>query len=467
VSADRPASNSFHGKADDFTLKDAELAQLLSELQGDAATLEKVPQGVDRLVTIFGTARSRPVPGENGYPDYVWSERLGAELRKAGYSISTGAGPGGMEAPQKGHADMDAQLDMKAGRPIGWQAGEPEREGANILLPNEQGATPFIPADHLSTFRRFLFRMEFLFRDNVRPTEHAPAPSAARHLSPKLGTPGGFGTVAELFTYLAMKSHGQASEPLLFGSHDDFFRRFNAAFTPFMNEREKPDLDHVFTDPKKLVKSMSKMEPADTHIETAQVTPRMLDDLELGLTRLDGKPKAVAFFAGMGPRSEATAHTVEGIAEALTRAGMAVRVSGSPVADEAVLRGVYRVNPKAEVQAFALADAPVSDHDGLEYTRVHDVLVLRELMNTNIRAIVTTPEGAKQIALLFTAACDIQTGKLPKLPIVVLDPDGKFADLKAELGKIMLSDERRYINPEDLELFTITDDPSVAIAALN
>lgn len=459
-----------NGKSDAFNLKDAELNTLLKELQGDAATLEKVPQAVDKLVTIFGTARSKPVPGENGYPDYAWGEDLGEKLRQAGYSISTGGGPGAMEAPLRGHANQDAQLDMKAGKStIGWEAGEPNREGANIILPNEQGANPFIAKDHLSSFKRFLFRMEFLFRDQVRPQDHQELKAkGVGHTSPKMGTPGGFGTVAEVFTYLAMKSHGQATEPLLFGSHDDFFKKFNGAFEPFMNEREKPDLKNVYTDTRQLVSEMKKMKPAATPIDSSQVTPRMRDDLEKGLTRLDGKPKAVAFFAGMGARTQATLSTIEEIAKGVSDAGKAVRVSGSPLADDAVMRGVQKSSkPDSEIQAFALEDAPVKDHDQLQYTKVNDVLVIRELMNTNIGAIVTTPEGAKQIALLFTAACDVQTGKMPKIPIVVLDPDGKFGELKKTLGELMLSPERRYINPEDLEMFTITNDPKVALAALN
>ncbi|MBK7863775.1 MAG: LOG family protein [Archangiaceae bacterium] len=451
--------------ADDFGLQDPGLAQLLAELKGDAATLTQVPQAVDRLVTIFGTARSKPVPGENGFADFVWSEELGRELRKASYSISTGAGPGAMEAPLKGHAAMDALMDMKAHRAIGWEAGEPGREGANIKLPKEQAATPYISPEHLSTFKRFIFRMQFLFRDNVQPPQ-SRNDKLEWHMSPKLSTPGGYGTVAELFTYLAMKMHGQATEPVVLGSHDDFFDRFADAFVPLMAPAERSELGRRFHDPQTLVREMAKMRRLDPPVDPRTVVPRMMEDLERGLTRLDGKPKAVAFFAGGGERTQATLGSIEKIAEGLTRAGQAVRVSGSPMGDEAVLRGVQKANPDAQIEAFALDDSTAEDHGPLHYDRVHDVLVLRELMNTNISGIVTTPEGARQIALLFTAACDVQTGKLPKLPIVVLDPDGKFAALKEQLRELMISPERQYINPEDLDLFTVTNDPAVAMQAL-
>jgi len=467
AAADARFSN---GKADTFKLKDPALAQLLTNLHADAAKLERVPQAVDRLVTIFGTARSKPTPGENGYADWVFAEKLGAALRDAGFSISTGAGPGAMEAPMVGHARRDAELDVIAGRTVGWEAGEPGREGANILLPHEQKATEHIPTDRLLTFDLFTYRMQFLFRDNVVPVdllerlERGEAP-----VSPKLATPGGFGSIAEYFMYVAMRTHGSATEELLFPAHDDFFQQLNDAFTPFVtDEGERRDLDKIFIgNVDEVVQYIMSMPPATRRIDHDQVVPRMRDDLEAGLVKLDGRPNAVAFFSGEGPRSHSTTKLVEQIAAGAAKAGKPVRVSGSPVGDDAVIRGAQQADPDAEIQAFALHGSKVPDDGEVEYTRVRDPLVLRQLMNTNVDAIVTTPEGALQIAMLFTAATDMQTGKMEKKPIVVLDPDGKFEALKAQLEKSLLSQDRRYIGLADLDLFTVVkDDPKQALSVM-
>jgi predicted Rossmann-fold nucleotide-binding protein len=68
--------------------------------------------------------------------------------------------------------------------------------------------------------------------------------------------------------------------------------------------------------------------------------------------------------------------------------------------------------------------------------------------------------------LLFTTVTDIQTGKMPRIPIVVLDPDGKFEALKQTLRHLMLSKGRQYIDPSDLDLFCVTNDPIQALRIL-
>lgn len=450
-----PVAPSKSGNPDRFNFKDPGIAEQFKQLMGDAATMERVLPGLDEKVLVVGTARSKPVPGENGFQDYAWTEVLGEELRKAGLAVGTGAGPGAMEAPLRGHARMDAILDLKTAKKQGWEAVEqkkdPQRQGAQIILPHEQASNPFIPENNQGKFDRFLFRMEFLFR----------------RTSDFVATPGGYGTIAEIFAFMATKSHGQHSDPIVFGAPDDFFKRFNQAFEPFLNEREKPDLANVFDDPKKMVKAMTQM-PRDTRPENVKaLIGTMTSQLEQGLRRLDGKPPVIAFFGGMGARTQAVAGQVSEIATAMAKGGNTLRVGGSPVLDPLVAKAAHAVNPQAEVQAFAMADAPVESGGGLDYSKVDDVLVLRELMNTNLKGIVVSPEGAKQLALLFTAACDVQTGEMPKIPIVVLDPDGKFEELKKTLSEILLSSSRRYINVEDLSIFTVVKDSASAITALN
>ncbi|MBL8956347.1 MAG: hypothetical protein JNK82_36575 [Myxococcaceae bacterium] len=458
----KPTAAAFtNGRADAFKLKDAALRRELKELHGDAAQLEQIPQAVDKLITIFGTARAKPSPGENGHADWVFGEALGAALREAGYSISTGAGAGAMEAPMRGHAKRDEELDAKAGRTIGWEAGEPNRVGANIILPHEQKANPYIDPTNLQTYNLFLFRMQYLFRDGgaqAQPVEGA--------VSSKLVTPGGFGTIAEHFMYLAMRARGLASEEMVFLSHDDFYQQLNAAFLPFVHDdKEVRDLENVLSgDPKQIVDKLLAMAPAVPASEE-NIVARMRDDLEKGLVSLDGKPPAIAFFSGEGPRSQEAAPLMEAIAEGAAKAGKPVRIAGSSIGDEAVLRGARKAKPDAEVQAFALHGAALAD---ASYVQVHDPLVLRQLMNTNVEAIVATPESALQLAMLFTTATDIQTGKMAKKPVIVLDPDGKFDALKKQLAASLHSADRRYINLEDLDIFTtVKADPQAALRAMN
>jgi len=439
-----------NGKEDKLDLKNGGLGKQLRELQGDAKTIARVLPKQDPKVVIVGTARSKPVEGQNGFADYAFGEKLGEELRKAGLSVGTGGGPGAMEAPLRGHMRQDALLDAKAARTgKAIDAHEPQREGANIILPNEQGANPFVDHGRLGSFDRFLFRMEFLFR-NTREF---------------VATPGGFGTLAEIYTYLGMKTHGTVKDPVLFGAPDDFFKTLNKAFEPLVNPSEAAELRHVFSSPEGLVGAIDKTGGRSDRAVPATVR-RMRDELEAGFQKLDGKPAEIAFFGGGGPRSKAAAPIAQAIATGLAKDGIGLRVGGSPYIDQAVLDGARSVKADASVTAFAMGDAPVKDQPGAEYQRVQDVLTLRELMAANVRGLVVTPEGAKQIGQLFTNACDIQTGEIPKIPIVVIDPDGKFKESLKAIEATMLSGSRQYINKEDLQIFTVTTSAEEALKVL-
>jgi uncharacterized protein (TIGR00730 family) len=137
--------------------------------------------GIEKGVSIFGSARTRPDD-----PQYLQAVEVGRLLGEKGFSIITGAGPGIMEAANKG-----AKL-----------AGAPSY-GCNIELPFEQGANPYV--DTLVGFRYFAVRKTMFIK----------------YSSAFIIFPGGFGTFDEMFEALTLIQTGKISQfpVVLFGTH--------------------------------------------------------------------------------------------------------------------------------------------------------------------------------------------------------------------------------------------------------
>ena len=136
---------------------------------------------VDKAVTIFGSARTGPHDAQ-----YKAAEETARLLAEAGFGVITGAGPGIMEAANKG-------AKLAGGQSI----------GCNIELPFEQGHNPYV--DTLINFRYFFVRKTMFIKYSVA----------------FIIFPGGFGTLDELFEALTLIQTGKIYQfpVILFGRH--------------------------------------------------------------------------------------------------------------------------------------------------------------------------------------------------------------------------------------------------------
>ncbi|HEX2717165.1 MAG TPA: TIGR00730 family Rossman fold protein [Gemmatimonadaceae bacterium] len=162
----------------DFTRSDPwRVMRITSEFVEGFDTLNSVEKGV----SVFGSARTHPDD-----PQYQQAQEVSRLLAEAGFSIITGAGPGIMEAANKG-------AKLAGGRSV----------GCNIELPFEQGANPYV--DTLVNFRYFFVRKTMFIKYSVA----------------FIIFPGGFGTLDELFEALTLIQTGKISQfpVILFGRH--------------------------------------------------------------------------------------------------------------------------------------------------------------------------------------------------------------------------------------------------------
>ncbi len=123
-----------------------------------------------RKVTIFGSARTQP-----DQPEYQQAVDFGRKIAKAGFMVTTGAGPGIMQAGHEG-------------------AGPEKSFGVNIRLPWEQSANPIIAEDKKLVTFKYFFTRKLIF---------------IRHSDAIVLFPGGFGTLDEGYEALTLMQTGK------------------------------------------------------------------------------------------------------------------------------------------------------------------------------------------------------------------------------------------------------------------
>ena len=167
-----------HGPRTDFTRSDPwRVMRITSEFIEGFDVLS----GVQKGVSIFGSARTSPDDVQ-----YKLAQETARLLAEAGFAVITGAGPGIMEAANKGA-----------------RQGNGHSVGCNIELPFEQGANPYV--DTLVDFRYFFVRKTMFIKYSVA----------------FIIFPGGFGTLDELFEALTLIQTGKIYQfpVILFGRH--------------------------------------------------------------------------------------------------------------------------------------------------------------------------------------------------------------------------------------------------------
>lgn len=122
-------------------------------------------------ITIFGSARTKQED-----PDYQLCKDFAALMKKLGYMVITGAGPGIMAAGHEG-------------------AGHEHSIGVNIDLPFEQGVNKFVEESKYLITYRYFFTRKLTF---------------VREADAVVLFPGGFGTMDEAFETLTLLQTGRA-----------------------------------------------------------------------------------------------------------------------------------------------------------------------------------------------------------------------------------------------------------------
>lgn len=403
-------------------------------------------------VGIVGTkAFQTAVQAVGGLPDQLAAatalaqaqDKTGAE-RVQRAVIRSGAGPGIMEAVAIGYVDARTKLqELLPDIPKSILA-ELETQGSRIVLPFEQATSKYI--EKLQNFVHFLPRRLAL-------TEQAPSFLAFK---------GGFGTLNELFEVL------RTGQPVLLEG-----KKFWGAMDQALKSAWK---EHALVPEETLnrlilndgaARGLPAVAAAALGAE-AQPAPsmeratEMANDIVRGLATLAHVPTAVTVFGGRELKANDSSLAIgRYLAEGLAKGHTPIRLGGDGVVLDSISQAVKKADPKASVQAVLYDHGRQLDEAAIKrqadvFEVVHSAPVHKVLLYENTDGFIVHPGGVGTFDELWEIACLMQTGKIQKRPIMLVDSDPPFwGSILDEMYKSMAVGSEKTINPDDMKLFTV------------
>jgi uncharacterized protein (TIGR00730 family) len=195
--------------------------------------------------------------------------------------------------------------------------------------------------------------------------------------------------------------------------------------------------------------------------ETARLQ-RVHDELERGFEQLGQIGPAVSIFGSARTSEDDPAYELaRRTAQMLGDAGFAVITGGGPGIMEAANRGAR----DAGIRSIGLGIELPFEQETNRYVdvalRFHYFFTRKVMFVRYACAFVVLPGGFGTLDELFEALTLIQTGKIRHFPVVLVDR--RYWEGLLDWCRDRLSAEGK-ISPEDLDLLTVTDDPSEVVS---
>lgn len=177
-------------------------------------------------------------------------------------------------------------------------------------------------------------------------------------------------------------------------------------------------------------------------------------------------PCVSIFGSARTPQGSRYYKLAEEIAFKLTTEGYGVITGGGPGIMEAANKGAQQAGGKSVglniKLPFEQSANPFIDPDKL---LIFDYFFVRKLMFIKYaQGFVVLPGGFGTMDELFESLTLIQTGKIGKFPIVLMGRD-YWKGMLDWMTTVLV--EEKYINPDDLKLFTIVDTADEALVVID
>ncbi|MBU0468216.1 MAG: LOG family protein [Candidatus Omnitrophica bacterium] len=423
--------------------RDVAFRRLLREITEERLLVWKKVRQLEPAISILGSARI----AENHFV-YQQGQRIGEACAQREVPVRTGGGPSMMEAPFVGSLAQRLVRGLTRRRKI-------QNQAINIIFTDKEDPNPY--GEISLNFNRFITRKWGL----------------TENILGGIFVSGGYGTLDELFEFWR-----RGIPIVLFGS--DFYDPIVTAFLRFVdandNTRSISYRDKLFItdDPQEAVEFILR-KAKEYPIERTSKKDYMdiIKSFKSSLYYLKDRPRSVVFQGR--PKSEAildfAARLMQMIAEDsnTSKQGIGIRVGSkgalyARLSEEAKLKGLH--------EAFeAVLFSPDSDirleADSLIFGR--NIIRLRDESNQqliaayNSHAFVFFPGAVGTMNRLFDLLCVMQTNKISKRPIIVVDDNGSWREFFMLLREKMYTEWKQagldfaMISKEDIDFLQFVD----------
>ncbi len=185
-------------------------------------------------------------------------------------------------------------------------------------------------------------------------------------------------------------------------------------------------------------------------------------ELMRGLETMEQFEKSVTFFgsARIKPGTPYYDMTVR-LADECAKLGFAVVTGGGPGIMEAANKGAFDAGG-ASIGFNIELPHEQKENPFLTHSVPFEYFFTRKTaMTFTAEAFVCMPGGFGTFDEVFQVLCHIQTKKMPKVPVVLVGTD--FWGPVDRLSKEILDERFHTIDPQDVGLYTVTDDESVVL----
>ncbi|MFO0727046.1 MAG: LOG family protein [Myxococcota bacterium] len=370
------------------------------------------------------------------------SDKSGAE-RVQRSVIRSGAGPGIMEAVAIGYVEAREKIQKLLPDLPKEMLEDLITQGSRIVLPFEQATSKYI--EKLQNFVHFLPRRLAL-------TEQA---------SSFLAFVGGFGTLNELFEVW------RTGQPVLLDGTKFWKPMIDALKDGWKAYGLVPDQlsDRVMVKdgaaaglPSVTAAALDAVEQPKPSLERAT---EMANDIVRGLATLAHVPTAVTILGGRELRADDKSLAIgRMLVEGLTKNHTPIRLGGDGTLLESVAAAVKKADPSANVQAVLYdhghLDAEAVKQKADVFEVVHSAPAHKVLLYENTSGFVVHPGGVGTFDELWEIACLMQTGKIPRRPLLLVDGEPSFwPRILDEMYLAMAKGDQKTIAADDMKLFTV------------